>query len=78
MTQRMICLPGHIVDHMRANCPGRTDEKLQESFGISYNTWRRIDAGLPIRVNLAERIVQRVNSRYHPEAHKCENERKLG
>jgi hypothetical protein len=57
----MTCLPERIVAHMRAHCPGRTDEKLQERFGISYNTWRRIDAGLPVRVSLAERVLHRLD-----------------
>jgi hypothetical protein len=53
-------IPAAIIDHMRRNCPARTDEALQDRFGISYNTWRRIDAGRPIRASLAQRIVDRV------------------
>jgi hypothetical protein len=61
MSQQMTCLPENIVAHMRAHCPARTDEMLQARFGISYNTWRRIDAGLPVRMALAARIITRID-----------------
>lgn len=55
-------IPVAIVDHMRRTCPARTDEALQDRFGISYNTWRRIDAERPIRRSLAQRIIKRVGT----------------
>lgn len=42
-----------------SNCPARTDEALQERFGISYNTLRKIEAGNPIRRSVALRLVER-------------------
>ena len=55
-------IPVAIVDHMRRTCPARTDEALQDRFGISYNTWCRIDAERPIRRSLAQRIIARVGT----------------
>lgn len=55
-------IPVAIVDHVRRTCPARTDEALQDRFGISYNTWRRIDAERPIRRSLAQRIIKRVGT----------------
>ena len=31
----MCTLPGEIIAHIVAHCPGRTDEALQPRFGIS-------------------------------------------
>ncbi|PVE58181.1 hypothetical protein DC429_09980 [Arthrobacter sp. TPD3018] len=56
----MCTLPGEIVDHIVAQCPGRTDEALQPRFGISYNTWRKIAAGEPIRATVAARLIERI------------------
>ena len=38
----------------------QTDEGLNEQFGLSYNTWRKIRSGLPIRASVAERVELRV------------------
>ncbi|MFG6283222.1 hypothetical protein [Sphingomonas sp. S6] len=58
----MCTLPGEIVDHIVAQCPGRTDEALQPRFGISYNTWRKIAAGEPIRATVAARLIERITA----------------
>ncbi|OAN56522.1 hypothetical protein [Sphingobium sp. TCM1] len=39
---------------------GRTDEALNARFGISYNTWRKLLAGQPIRPSLADRLKLRI------------------
>lgn len=57
----MVVLPPEIVTYMRAQCPGRTDEVLQPRFGISYNTWVRIERGAAVRASLAERLLQRIS-----------------
>lgn len=62
----MRTLPGEIIDHIVAHCPGRTDEALQPRFGISYNTWRKIAAGEPIRASVAARLIERIKAE---EAH---------
>lgn len=61
MTHPMMTLPPEIVEYILANCPGRTDEALQPRFGISYNTWRRIERGDALRRSLAERLIQRIS-----------------
>lgn len=53
-------LPADIIDHMRRHCPTLTNAALQDRFGISYNTWRRIAADQPLRSSLAQRIISRV------------------
>ena len=58
----MCTLPGEIVDHIVAQCPGRTDEALQPRFGISYNTWRKIAAGEPNRATVAARLIERITA----------------
>ncbi|OJY68082.1 MAG: hypothetical protein BGP16_14510 [Sphingobium sp. 66-54] len=60
MTQRMIILPPAVRDHMRASNAVRTDEGMRAMFGISYNTWKRIDGGDPIRASLASRLLSRM------------------
>ncbi|WP_414900167.1 hypothetical protein ACMT1E_10700 [Sphingomonas flavalba] len=53
-----------VVDHMVDNCTGQTDETLQAQFGISYNTWRKLLSGQPIRRSLADRLEDRVSRRF--------------
>ncbi|HSI19328.1 MAG TPA: hypothetical protein VK980_16280 [Sphingomonas sp.] len=53
-------IPQEIVSLMRARRTPQTDEALQQAFGISYNTWRRINAGQAIRASVAERLIQRL------------------
>ena len=49
-----------IAARMASCIKGRTDEALNAQFGISYNTWRKIAANLPIRASLADRIERRL------------------
>ncbi|MFT3965017.1 MAG: hypothetical protein QM690_03950 [Sphingobium sp.] len=49
-----------IVHAMRHLVTGRTDEQLTVRFGISYNSWRKIMAGEPVRPSLARRLEERV------------------
>lgn len=49
-----------IVAKMKRVATGRTDEALNATFGISYNTWRKVMAGIPIRASVARRLVERV------------------
>ncbi|MGR6330037.1 hypothetical protein ACU5AX_13300 [Sphingomonas sp. XXL09] len=58
----MCTLPEEIVKHIVTHCPGRTDETLQPRFGISYNTWRKIVAGEPIRATVAARLIDRIKA----------------
>jgi hypothetical protein len=60
MMSSMSPIPQEIVSLMRARRTPQTDEALQQAFGISYNTWRRINAGQAIRASVAERLIQRL------------------
>jgi len=50
-----------MVRLMLARRTPQTDEALQQAFGISYNTWRRISAGKPIRASVADRLISRLS-----------------
>lgn len=50
------------VDRVRAMVTCRTDEALSERFGISYNTWRKLIAGQPIRASLLNRLEARLKT----------------
>ncbi|MBO9581469.1 MAG: hypothetical protein J7498_11310 [Sphingobium sp.] len=47
---------------MMAAVARQTDEALNAQFGLSYNSWRKIKAGMPIRHSLAERLKQRIHA----------------
>lgn len=55
-----IVLAPEIVEMMKRLVTGQTDEALNDRFGISYNTWRKLVAGRPVRRALAQRVTQRV------------------
>ena len=47
----------------------RTDAALGARFGISYNTWRKLIAGQPIRASLLSRLETRIRSLEEQAAH---------
>ncbi|BBF69924.1 MULTISPECIES: hypothetical protein [Sphingomonadaceae] len=49
-----------MILQMQRLATGRTDEALNARFGISYNTWRKLLAGQPIRPSLADRLKGRI------------------
>ena len=49
-----------MILQMQRLVTGRTDEALNARFGISYNTWRKLLAGQPIRPSLADRLKGRI------------------
>lgn len=51
-----------IVQHMRAIARGQSDESLNDQFQISYNTWRKLLAGAPVRSSLADRLEARLRT----------------
>jgi len=57
---RMRPVQRQVLDHMLAQMRGQTSDVLMMQYGISYNTWRKIRAGDPIRNSVAERLEQRV------------------
>lgn len=56
----MRSVPQKVLDNMLADMRGQTSDVLMMQYGISYNTWRKIRAGDPIRNSVAERLEQRV------------------
>lgn len=49
-----------LIESLTADAPSLTREGLNEKFGISYNTWRKLMAGQPVRISLIERLTQRL------------------
>jgi hypothetical protein len=49
-----------VVRFMASILKGQTDERLNEQFGISYNTWCKLRKGEPIRISVADRLERRV------------------
>lgn len=60
MNRSMCVVPDDVVTMMQRAPVHKTDEGLQQAFGISYNTWRRIDRKEPIRSSVAHRLVARL------------------
>ncbi len=56
----MVRLEQRLARYIIENCPTRTDEALQQRFGISYNTLRKIEAGQMVRRSLAQRLADRL------------------
>lgn len=56
----LVHLSPEIVERMQTLVAGRTDEALNQRFGISYNTWRKLTAGEPVRASLADRLLDRL------------------
>ncbi len=50
----------HIVSQMLADMRDETGSALMMRYGISYNTWRKLQVGDPVRDSLAERLERRV------------------
>lgn len=48
------------VEIMKAEKFILTDESLNDVFGISYNTWRKIIRGESVRLSVASRLEQRM------------------
>ncbi len=53
-------VPAHIVSQMLADTRDETGSALMTRYGISYNTWRKLRVGDPVRDSLAERLERRV------------------
>ncbi|MCE7796768.1 hypothetical protein LWE61_09375 [Sphingobium sufflavum] len=50
-----------IVDRMIHHVDKRTDSSLTHHLGISYNTWRKLLNGEPVRISLANRLKARLD-----------------
>lgn len=49
-----------LVEQMRSIVRKKTGEGLAEQFGVSYDTWRKLVAGMPVRTSLADRLEARL------------------
>lgn len=49
-----------IVETIRIGLAGQTNAALMPRYGISYNTWRKVQVGDAIRRSVAERLEQRL------------------
>lgn len=58
--QGMRTVPAELVAVVREGVAARTGAALMTSYGISYNTWRKIAAGDPIRRSVADRLERRL------------------
>lgn len=50
-----------LIARVRAMVTYRTDAALTERFGISYNTWRKLIGGQPVRASLLTRLEERLS-----------------
>jgi hypothetical protein len=57
-----------LFERMAPLVVSQTDHSLAERFGISYNTWRKLKQGHPIRASLIERLERRVRDLEHDQA----------
>lgn len=55
-------VPRDIVETMRIGLAGQTNAALMSRYGISYNTWRKVQVGDAIRRSVAERLEQRLRN----------------
>lgn len=49
-----------LIARLQALVDRRTDSALRAQFGISYNTWRKLIAGLPVRASVLDRLQARL------------------
>lgn len=56
----MKVVPRNVVDAMHAGLAGQTNAVLMQRYGISYNTWRKVQVGDAIRRSVAERLERRL------------------
>ncbi|MBO9580127.1 MAG: hypothetical protein J7498_04475 [Sphingobium sp.] len=50
--------PAFVVE-LSGRLPAHTAECIQDTFGISANTWLKLRKGMPIRQSVAERLLNR-------------------
>ena len=50
-----------LLNRMARMMTSKTDEALTDVFRISYNTWRKLDRGQPVRTSLLARLEERVS-----------------
>lgn len=58
--RRQRTVPSDLVERMAHGLKRQSREELMDCYGISYNTWRKLRSGVPIRASLVERLEQRM------------------
>ncbi|WP_051519851.1 hypothetical protein [Sphingobium sp. Ant17] len=62
--RHMAILDGAIVARMSALLPAQTERCVMQTFGISVNTWVKVKQGQPIRPSVANRLIERLQSKW--------------
>lgn len=60
----VVVLEERFSKYLMRKVPSRTEEVIMKRFGISYNTFRKIEAGAPIRRSLAARLETRLEEEW--------------
>lgn len=50
-----------LIDRLETMVDCRTEAAVNAQFGISYNTWRKLIAGQPVRASLLSRLQARID-----------------
>lgn len=60
-TMNLVRVAPEMVARMQCHVGIRTGDALNASLGISYNTWRKLAAGEPVRASVADRLLARLS-----------------
>lgn len=61
------------IEDIRRHVPDRTKKGITSAFAVSLNTWDKIEAGQPIRLSTALRLVERLEALAGDDAAKGAN-----
>jgi len=64
----MCGVPQHIIDMMRKIRSQNNRVPIMQQFGISDNSWRKLQAGQPLRQSVTERLIARVVNMDYPSS----------
>lgn len=67
----LVLIDPEMIVRLQNLADGRTDEALNARFGISYNTWRKLTAGRPVRASVASRLLARLSTLEASERTPC-------
>lgn len=65
-TVHLVRVAPEAVARMQRDLEGHTHALLTSRFGISYNTWRKLVAGRPVRASVAQRLLARLSALDRP------------
>lgn len=61
---KLIVAPQATVEKMKIIRAADNSVPLMEQFGISYNSWRKLQSGEPLRVSLVNRLIERFDREF--------------